>query len=207
MESTAIEEALTDDLGHDQQTPSLHAIARCPKSLERCLHRLLDLLGAYWEEFRGPGGSTLATVCNSFAAAARVAVRESACLLSSGPAARCCRVESCEPAAVEHADRFIEILDQAIDARERSMDGSVELGADALRLATALVKEIPWGRLSADDAAPAHDMLKWMAKRISSVRKGCSDRNYARLVRRLIRADPTILVDLAKEARRHGRAD
>ncbi len=80
MESTAIEEALTDDLGHDQQTPSLHAIARCPKSLERCLHRLLDLLGAYWEEFRGPGGSTLATVCNSFAAAAsRVILARSLC--------------------------------------------------------------------------------------------------------------------------------
>ncbi len=205
MESTAIEGAITDDLGHDQQTPSLHAIARCPKSLERCLHRLLDLLGAYWEEFRGPGGSTLATLCNSFAAAARGALRTAAVAMPNCSPHRF-DVETNAPADVRDVARFMDILDQAIDTRKQGKEGDIELAVEAVRMATSLVQEIPWSGLPEQTLAQNHDLLKWMVKRISSLRKGWNDKNYIRLVRRLIRADPTILVDLAKEPRRHDRA-
>ncbi len=174
------------------------AIAFCPASFERCMYRLLEFLEAYWEEFRRPGESNLPAACQRFINVARASLRSAAAVAPRQNDDRS-GAEADGRAASLEADQFVDVLDRAIDARRESKRGEIQLAIDALKLASCLVKEIPWGRLPERTHARNYDMLKWTVRRIRQMREGWNDRNYARTVRKLLRVDPGILELLAKE--------
>ena len=180
------------------QARSVHAIGFCPASFERCVYRLLEFLQAYWEEFRRPGQSKLQPACQKFMSAARSSLERAASVTplrgDAWPG-----TQAYARAAWQQADQFIAVLDQAIDARKQALDGNLDSAIKALKLASSLVRKIPWGRLPERTHARDYDTLKWTVRRIKQMREGWSDRNYARTVRKLLRVDPGILELLAKE--------
>ena len=200
MRTTTIDASAAHSPQSNSQTPFPHAIAYCPASLERCLHRLLELLQAYWDEFRRPSESDLPPACQRFVSAARASLRRAA---AAGQYRRDDRPgdQLDDPRAVLQANRFIEVLDRSIGARKELKGSSVQPAVDALKLASCLVKEIPWGRLSERTGARDYELLKWFVDKINSSRRGWNDKYWNNLVRRALRAE----AELAKMCAKGGR--
>ena len=200
MRTTTTCASATDSPQSESQTPFPHAIAYCPASLERCMYRLLELLQAYWDEFRRPSESDLPPACQRFVSAARASLRGAA-------AAAQCRQDGwlddhhIDHLAAQQADRFIEVLDHAIDARKQLKQSDVQPAIDALKLASSLVKEFPWGRLSERTRARDYELLKWFVDKINSSRRGWNDKYWNNLVRQALRAE----AELARVCAKGGR--
>lgn len=172
-------------------------ISFCPEILGRCMERLFQMLGAYWEEFRRPSESVLPSKCRGILAVTRASMLRAGQAMSDDLNSRGVHHVG-QQLLADHQARFIQVMDKAIDDRHASRPGNIDSAIDALELASSLVKHIPWSELPWRDRDSDYYVLKNTVDRIKSTTHGWNDRVFAKLVREMFRLDPKMREDLIK---------